>query len=142
MNATPDDRPSSPSIQLMLLIIPTIQKIVSPAAIGPTEEKRIEAPPNGLAMKSIVIPSATAKQASAIWPSSWHARAQVEQVVDRAEAGRHRATEQQRRDLRRGEGDWDRHEVRTLVDEEEERRRPAGTRRRPRARRRAGRGSC
>ena len=71
MNATPVDRPSSPSIQLMLLIIPTIQKIVSPAAIGPTDEKRIGAPPSGLAMKSMVIPRATAKQASAIWPSSW-----------------------------------------------------------------------
>ena len=38
MNAIPDDRPSSPSIQLMLLIIPTIQKTVSPAANGPANE--------------------------------------------------------------------------------------------------------
>ncbi len=37
MKAIPDDRPSRPSIQLMLLIIPTIQKIVSPAATGPGE---------------------------------------------------------------------------------------------------------
>ncbi len=29
IKATPDDSPSRPSIQLMLLIIPTIQKIVS-----------------------------------------------------------------------------------------------------------------
>ena len=35
MKATPDESPSRPSIQLMLLIIPTIQKIVRPAATGP-----------------------------------------------------------------------------------------------------------
>ena len=34
MKATPEDRPSRPSIQLMLLIIPTIQKTVRPAATG------------------------------------------------------------------------------------------------------------
>ena len=59
MNATPVDRPSRPSIQLMLLIIPTIQKTVSPAAIGPAGNG-IVPPPNGLAMKSMLIPSATA----------------------------------------------------------------------------------
>ena len=37
MNAIPDDSPSRPSIQLMLLIIPTIQKIVRPAATGPAK---------------------------------------------------------------------------------------------------------
>ena len=37
INATPDDRPSSPSIQLMLLIMPTIQNIVKPAANGPSK---------------------------------------------------------------------------------------------------------
>ena len=35
MKATPDDSPSRPSIQLMLLIIPTIQKMVRPAATSP-----------------------------------------------------------------------------------------------------------
>ncbi len=120
MNATPVDRPSSPSIQLMLLIIPTIQKIVSPAAIGPTDEKRIGAPPSGLAMKSMVIPSATAKQASAIWPSSWTRARRSNRSSMAPSAGRDRPTEQQRRHLRWGEGGWDRHEVRTLVDEEEE----------------------
>ena len=70
MNATPDDRPSRPSIQLMLLIIPTIQKIVSAAATGPAVNW-IVPPPSGLAMKSMLIPSATAPQASATWPSSW-----------------------------------------------------------------------
>ncbi len=37
MNAIPDDRPSRPSIQLMLLIIPTIQKIVKHRGDGPVE---------------------------------------------------------------------------------------------------------
>ena len=71
MNATPDDRPSSPSIQLMLLIIPTIQKTVSPAATTPVPANEIGRPPNGLATKSIVMPSATAPQARRIWPRSW-----------------------------------------------------------------------
>ena len=37
MKATPDDSPSRPSIQLMLLIIPTIQKIVRPGRDRPGE---------------------------------------------------------------------------------------------------------
>ena len=71
MNATPDDRPSRPSIQLMLLIIPTIQKTVSPAATTPEPANEIGRPPNGLATKSMVMPSATAPQARRIWPRSW-----------------------------------------------------------------------
>src|SRR3954462_14797925 len=35
MNDTPDESPSRPSIQLILLIIPTIQKIVKATATGP-----------------------------------------------------------------------------------------------------------
>ena len=53
----------------MLLIIPTIQKIVSPAATGPVKRK---SGPNGFAMKSMEIPRATATPASAIWPISWY----------------------------------------------------------------------
>ena len=37
MNAIPDDRPSSPSMKLMLLIIPTIQKTVKPGRERPVE---------------------------------------------------------------------------------------------------------
>ena len=110
MNATPVDRPSSPSIQLMLLIIPTIQKIVSPAATGPTVN-RIGGPPNGLAMKSMVIPRATATAGQRDLTEQLAARSQVEQVVDGAEPSRDRPTEQQRRHLRWREAEWDRHEV-------------------------------
>ena len=35
ISAIPDDRPSSPSMKLMLLIIPMIQTIVNPIAYGP-----------------------------------------------------------------------------------------------------------
>jgi hypothetical protein len=52
----------------MLLIIPTIQKIVRTAATGPAN--RNAGPPSGLAMKSIVIPAATAAAARTTWPSS------------------------------------------------------------------------
>ena len=69
MKATPDDRPSRPSIQLMLLIIPTIQKMVSPAATGPVKRK---SGPNGFVMKVIDTPRATAAPARAIWPISWY----------------------------------------------------------------------
>ena len=48
IRAIPDDRPSSPSMKLMLLIMPTIQKIVNPAANGPP--KKMMPGPNGLLM--------------------------------------------------------------------------------------------
>ena len=48
MSAIPVDSPSSPSIQLMLLIIPTIQKTVKPTEKGSL--KRMTPSPNGLAM--------------------------------------------------------------------------------------------
>ena len=70
---------------------------------GRDRRHRIEAdhsPLIGFAMKSIVMPAATAPAASASWPSSCQPRTEVEQVVDRAERGRERAAEQQRRDLR------------------------------------------
>ena len=51
MTPIPDDRPSRPSMKLMLLIIPVIQMIVNPAAITPPKpSKRIRPGPNGLAM--------------------------------------------------------------------------------------------
>ena len=68
INAIPDERPSSPSIQLMLFIIPTIQNIVNPAASTPS--KRMTPGPNGLLMTSIPMPSATANAASPICISS------------------------------------------------------------------------
>ncbi len=57
-------------MKLMLLIIPTIQKIVKAAAMAPS--KRMTGPPNGLAMNPIEIPSATAKTPSAICPRNCH----------------------------------------------------------------------
>ena len=100
MNAIPDDSPSRPSIQLMLLIIPTIQKIVRPAATSPS--KRMMSAPNGLATKVIVTPRKTARQATATWPSELEPRPQVEQVVDGTETGGQSATEQEGRSPRRG----------------------------------------
>ena len=71
------------------------------------------------------------------------ARAQVEQVVDRAEGGRDRAAEQQGRDLGRLQVDaGPATSSSCLVDEQEDAARPAGTRRdmaRPPAR---GTGPC
>ena len=46
MSAIPDDSPSSPSMKLMLLIIPMIQIIVNPIANGPWST--IAPGPNGL----------------------------------------------------------------------------------------------
>ena len=120
MNATPVDRPSSPSIQLMLLIIPTIQKIVSPAAIGPTEAKRIGAAAERVGDEVDRDPQGDCEAGQRDLTEQLDARPQVEQVVDGAEPSRDRPTEQQRRHLRWREGERDRHEVRTLVDEQEE----------------------
>ena len=68
ISAMPDDRPSRPSMKLMLLIIPTIQTSVNPTAKGPTRMMLSE--PNGLLMKVTVIPATTANAARATWPSS------------------------------------------------------------------------
>ncbi len=64
----PVDSPSSPSMKLMLLIIPTIQTTLKatpnalPSGIWPG--------PNGFAIVSIVTPSATAPSATTSWPAS------------------------------------------------------------------------
>ena len=118
MNDTPVDRPSSPSIQLMLLIIPTTQKIVRPAATAAS--KRTTPGPNGLAMKSIVTPAATAADAEQDLAKELPSGAQVEQVVDRAEGGRDRPAEQQRRDRGRLHLDRDGDQVDLLVDDQED----------------------
>ncbi len=140
MNAIPDESPSRPSIQLMLLIIPTIQKMVRPAATRPS--KRMRSGPNGLATNVIETPRKTARQATAIWPSELEAGPQVEQVVDGTEAGGQRAAEQEGDRLGRVETERDRDEMRVLVEDQEEPGDQRGTRRRRRARRRAGRRSC
>ena len=49
MSATPDDRPSSPSIKLMLLIMPDDPEDREPGRERPAV-KRIGAAPNGLLM--------------------------------------------------------------------------------------------
>ena len=81
-------------MKLMLLIIPTIQKTVNPTAIdaGEPDDRR---PPNGFAMKSMVIPSATAHSAEADLAGELPAGAQVEQVVERAERRGHGAADEQ-----------------------------------------------
>ena len=119
MNATPDDRPSSPSIQLMLLIIPTIQKTVSPAATTPVPANEIGRPPNGLATKSIVMPERHRAAGQEDLAQELVAGAEVEQVVDGAQTGGHGTAEQERRRLGRREGERHRHDPAAVVDEEE-----------------------
>ncbi len=68
MSAIPVDSPSSPSMKLMLLIIPTIHSMVNPVANAPSSG--IVPAPNGLLRYVIVIPAATASSATPSWPSS------------------------------------------------------------------------
>ena len=64
MKAIPDERPSSPSMKLMLLIIPTIQKTVNATATAPS--KTILLSPKGFAMNPMLIPRTTANSARPI----------------------------------------------------------------------------
>ena len=68
MSAMPVLSPSRPSIQLMLLIIPTIQNTVNPTEN--TGTNRITPGPNGLLTTVMATPRATATSASSTWPSS------------------------------------------------------------------------
>ena len=111
MNATPVDRPSRPSIQLMLLIIPTIQKIVSPAATGPVVN-RIGPPPSGIGDEIDADPQRDGSAGERHLAEQLVARTQIEQVVDGAEPGRDRPAEEQRRNLRWCETEWNGHEMR------------------------------
>ena len=70
MRAMPDERPSRPSMKLMLLIMPTIHSIVNPTAYGPV---RMMLPgPNGLFRYVTVTPATTAIVASSSCPRSCH----------------------------------------------------------------------
>ena len=95
MSATPDDRPSSPSIQLMLLIMPTIQKIVKPGREAPS--KRIDAAAERVVDEVDHDPERDRPAGQDELAGELPASAQVEQVVGGAEGGRDRAAEQQRR---------------------------------------------
>ena len=66
MSPIPDDRPSRPSMKLMLLIIPAIHRIVTTTPTMPSNGTTRD--PNGFAMKSTVIPLATAIRARPTWP--------------------------------------------------------------------------
>ena len=70
MSATPVLSPSSPSIQLMLLIIPTIQNTVNPTENA--GENRSGRSPNGLLMRLTPMPRTHALRASRTWPRSCH----------------------------------------------------------------------
>ena len=81
-------------MKLMLLIIPTIQKIVKPAANGPP--KKMTPGPNGSLMKSMTMPAAIANTARPIWPTSCQ-RARRSKKSSRApERGRRGAAGQER----------------------------------------------
>src|SRR3954447_1226810 len=71
ISAMPDDRPSRPSMKLIALIIPRIQKTVKATPIAPVSLMS-GLPPTGLVTEPTVIPSATAQPASTSCPASCH----------------------------------------------------------------------
>ncbi len=79
----PLERPSSPSIQLMLLIIPTIQKIVNPIANAPS--KRMHAAAERIRDEVDGDAERDGEDRERELAEELPAGAQVEQVVDRAE---------------------------------------------------------
>jgi hypothetical protein len=103
----------------MLLIIPTIQKTVRLAAMTPRTGTRA---PERVRDEVDGHAKGDSEQASAICPSNWHARPQVDQVVDRAERRGDRTAEEERNDLRSLQRDRDRDEPAALIDDEEHRR--------------------
>ena len=122
MIATPVDSPSRPSIQLMLLIIPTIQKIVNPMAIGGA--KRDDPGPERVVDEVDLDAERDGARSQRDLTEELPARPQVEQVVQRAERGGDRSSEQQRRDPERMQRRRDGDQVGELVDDQE----PAGHR--------------
>ena len=99
MIATPDDSPSRPSIQLMLLIIPTIQKIVNPMA---TMAREADDPGAERVVDDVDLDAERdGARGQRDLTEELPARPQVEQVVHRPEHGRNRSPEQQRRDAER-----------------------------------------
>src|SRR6185369_7790127 len=70
----PDESPSSPSMKLMLLIIPAIHRTLNATAIGVTSRTSSDLPavpdPSGLAMNSTTKPVATANSARPSWPAN------------------------------------------------------------------------
>ena len=117
MSATPVLRPSSPSIQLMLLIIPTIQNTVKPIENGALN--RITPSPNGLFTTVMPIPKATANRASPTWPEQLPASPQVVQVVQDADDGRRRSADEQRDEVRAFDVERRRDPVARLVEQGE-----------------------
>ena len=92
MSEIPDDSPSSPSMKLMLLIIPMIQTIVN--ADGERLAQDDLAGPTGLAMMSTVTPAATADERDGELAEELPAGTDLEDVVeepDRAPRSRRRS---------------------------------------------------
>ena len=100
----------------MLLIIPTIQKIVRTAATGPAN--RNAGPPSGLAMKSID-PGGDRGGCEDDLAEQLPACPQVEEIVDRAGRGGSRPADQERRHLRWRQRDRHADRLRPFVDNEE-----------------------
>ena len=113
-------------MKLMLLIIPTIQKIVKPAANGAAERDDVAA--ERVRDERDVDPEGDREDAEADLAGELPAGAEVEEVVDRAERGRRGAADQQRGQLA-GEGraqrlvDPERQEPAEVVGRDEDQRR-------------------
>ena len=97
MRAIPDDSPSSPSMKLMLLIIPTIQTTTNSAPQMPS--RRITPGPNGLAMAPTVIPSPTGMRATRICPPSCQRARRSKRSSRMPDDDRGRAAEQEGHDV-------------------------------------------
>ena len=70
MRPMPDDSPSRPSMKLMALIIPTIQKMVKTMPMRPSSW--IAPGPIGLLIEPTPMPSETAHTARTSWPPICH----------------------------------------------------------------------
>ena len=139
MKAIPDDSPSRPSMKLMLLIIPTIQKTVKRDRERPSN--RIRPAAERVRDELDVDPEGDREQPEAELADELPARAEVEEVVEGADRRGQRAAQQEGRELASvGSGTRSRSELGVQLEEDARPRR--GTPSRRRCRRRAGSVTC
>ena len=112
ISPTPDDRPSSPSIQLMLLIMPRIQNTVS-SPRPPRRRRGARAP--RVADEVDADADRHRRQGKGELAEALPARPQLVVVVGRAEEGRNRAAREQRRELRYADAVRHRDDVEPVV---------------------------
>ena len=98
MSAIPDDSPSSPSMKLMLLIIPTIQTIVN--ATANASPRTIAPGPTGLCDAVHGHTEGDRDERHRELAEELPPRADLEDVVEEADGGRCEAADEQRAELR------------------------------------------